>query len=115
MVANVNFVQHIYAGTLEFFYDAFGGSTIGAVWDHSVLTPRPFRVLADYSSIPIGQVSAITCNIHYDTFLTHDVIQTADKQKQKEQVKLNQTAVLAELQRLGEGLIKTIEVQKTHE
>ena len=42
-------------------------------------------------------------------------MQTADKQKQKEQVKLNQTAVLAELQRLGEGLIKTIEVQKTHE
>lgn len=45
--------QRIYAGTLEFFFDVYGGSVIGAVWDPSVLSPRPFRVLAEYSSAPV--------------------------------------------------------------
>lgn len=48
---NIDF-QHAYHGTLAFFFDSYGGSVIGAVWDPSLFVERPFRVLADYSSTP---------------------------------------------------------------
>ncbi|KAL5521182.1 hypothetical protein ACEPAG_9105 [Sanghuangporus baumii] len=89
-----NDLRRIYRGTLEFFFDSYGGNVIGAVWDPSLFEERPFRVLADYSTMPSNS-------------------DENPKRKSKGAVVLNQTAILAEIQRLGEGLVKSIEVQRS--
>ncbi|KAL5504875.1 UTP22 [Sanghuangporus vaninii] len=89
-----NDLNRIYHGTLEFFFDSYGGSAIGAVWDPSLFEERPFRVLADYSTMPSKS-------------------DENSKRKSKGTVVMNQTAVLTEIQRLGEGLVKSIEVQRS--
>lgn len=86
--------QHTYSGTLEFFYDIHGGTTIGALWEPSLSSKRPFRVLAGFSSRPDDTPSA-----------------PKSKAKPNEQVVLNRDSVLAEIERLGEGLVKSIVVQ----
>ncbi|EJD08517.1 Nrap protein [Fomitiporia mediterranea MF3/22] len=88
-------LKRMYQGTLAFFFDAYGGEVIGGVWDPGLVgVPRPFRVLADYSSTP----------------QTDDDTDTR-KRKASASVVLNQTTVLAEIRRLGEGLVRSIEVQ----
>ncbi|KAI5119545.1 hypothetical protein M0805_008531 [Coniferiporia weirii] len=87
-----NDLKRVFAGTLEFFFDPYGGSVIGAIWDPSLFDAKPLRVLADYSSMPLN----------------------AERNKPKGQVVLNQASVLAEIQRLGDGLVEVIEVQHAH-
>ncbi|THH05718.1 hypothetical protein EW145_g4591 [Phellinidium pouzarii] len=84
-------LQRVFAGSLEFFFDSFGGSVIGAVWDPTLSSAKPFRVLADYSSIPLTG---------------------KEKSSEKGQVMLNRESVLAEIQRLGDGLVEAIEEQR---
>jgi len=88
-------LRRVYTGTLQFFCDRFGGLTIGAVWDPSIAASRPFRVMAMYSSTP------------------HSEVTPNDKIKSKDLVVLNKSAVLTEIKRLGEGLVKSIEIQHT--
>jgi hypothetical protein len=49
-------LQRIYANTFKIFFDAFGGDQFGIVWDPSLKTPRPFRVLGEFSSMPVKKV-----------------------------------------------------------
>jgi U3 small nucleolar RNA-associated protein 22 len=79
---------------LEFFFDVHGGSTIGALWEPSLTSERAFRVLAGFSSQPI------------------QVETPGTKSKTSDQIVLNRAAVLAEIERLGAGLVKTIVVRK---
>lgn len=48
--------QSVYQDTALLFYDVLGGSSIGGVWQPMLKTPRPFRVLGGYSSIPASKV-----------------------------------------------------------
>ena len=48
--------QRIYAHTFKIFHDSLGGDRFGVVWDPSLKEPRPFRVLGQFSSIPIKKV-----------------------------------------------------------
>ncbi|PPQ69344.1 hypothetical protein CVT24_001638 [Panaeolus cyanescens] len=88
-----NDLQRIYADTFKIFYDPLGGDTFGAVWDPSLKEPRPFRVLGGFSSMPVKKEN--------------------DKAKDKGLVALNQTAIIAEIERLGKGIIKKIIIQRT--
>ncbi|KAH0579235.1 hypothetical protein H2248_003386 [Termitomyces sp. 'cryptogamus'] len=82
-------LQRIYSHTFKIFYDQFGGDRFGIVWDPSLKEPRPFRVLGEFSSIPVRK-------------------QENEKAKDKGLVVLNEAAVLSEIERLGSSLIKEI-------
>ena len=57
----------------------YGGDQFGGVWDPSVKQARAFRVLGGFSSVPVNK-----------------------------DVELNESGVLAEIERLGAGLVTTI-------
>jgi U3 small nucleolar RNA-associated protein 22 len=64
---------------------------MGAVWDPSVRTPRPFKTLSRFSSAP----------------------QTTDGGKDKDVVVLNKRAIIDEIKRLGRGLVKEIRMKSS--
>ncbi|KAG8821942.1 hypothetical protein FRC18_011163 [Serendipita sp. 400] len=83
----VNDLQRIYGDTVLFFYDKMGGTVIAGSWNPLVRQPKAFRALLGYSS-------------------------RADGQK-KGQVSLNVDAILGEIARMGQGLIKEIVKQSS--
>ncbi|RDB30862.1 Nucleolar protein 6 [Hypsizygus marmoreus] len=83
-------LQRIYMHTFKIFHDPFGGDHFGVVWDPSLKEPRPFRVLGEFSSIPVKKEN--------------------EKAKDKNLVVLNEAAILSEVERLGMGLVKQITV-----
>jgi len=84
-------LKHVFDGVIEFFYDPYGGTSVGGLWHPSVIKTRPFRVLAGYTTTP-----------HRFT--------TGKKGKETVLVDLNKASIYSEIQRMGEGLIKTIEI-----
>lgn len=63
------------------FYDVYGGDEFGGVWDASVRQARAFRVFGGFSGVPANKG-----------------------------VELNESGVLAEIERLGAGLVTAIVV-----
>ncbi|KAI0792762.1 Nrap protein [Abortiporus biennis] len=82
-------LARIYENTFKIFHDPFGGDRYGAVWDPSLKSPRPFRVMNGFSSIPVRKGEK-------------------EKEKDKGLVSLNTAAVLCEVQRMGTGLVSGI-------
>jgi hypothetical protein len=95
---------------MKIFHDSFGGDRIGLLWDPSVKSSRPFRVLGGYSSSPsCRQVGLI---IYGCARLLNRVYQEESRSgKDKTNISLNETGVLAEIERMGSGLIDHIIVQ----
>ncbi|KAG6887313.1 hypothetical protein C0992_012897, partial [Termitomyces sp. T32_za158] len=83
-------LQRIYGHTFKIFHDVFGGDRFGVVWDPSLKESRPFRVLGEFSSLPVRKEN--------------------EKAKHKGLVVLNENAVLSEIERLGSSLVKEIAV-----
>ncbi|KAI6044517.1 Nrap protein [Pisolithus marmoratus] len=83
-------LQATYSDTFKFFYDVYGGRYIGAIWLPIVSGVRPFRVMGGFSCTPMQKSS----------------------EKNKGTVVLNKQAVLDEIERLGVGLIKKVEVRE---
>ncbi|RKP24200.1 Nrap protein, partial [Syncephalis pseudoplumigaleata] len=67
-----------------FFYDRHGGTTIGVVWRRSMLAAKPLRVNLDYSTRP-GPTKQVVPNL---------------------------SAIVAEMARLGQGIVARVEVQR---
>ncbi len=88
----------MYSDTFKLFHDPLGGNRFGLVWDPSLKQPRAFRVLGGFSSIPVAKDNE------------KDVKNKKDKDGAL--VTLNVDAVLAEIERLGAGLVKSITVQE---
>ncbi|KAI6169695.1 Nrap protein [Pisolithus thermaeus] len=86
-------LQATYSDTLKFFYDVYGGHHIGAIWLPIVSGVRPFRVMGGFSSTPVAQ-------------------DQKSSERSKGTVVLNKQAVLDEIERLGTGLIKKVEVRE---
>ncbi|PVF96960.1 Nrap protein [Serendipita vermifera] len=76
-------LQRVYGQEIAFFYDALGGTVIAGSWNPLIREARPFRALLGYSSKP-----------------------QADKKKGH--VVLNEDAILEEIARMGQGMIKEI-------
>ncbi|KAI0353298.1 Nrap protein [Trametes cingulata] len=83
-------LTRVYADTMLLFYDPLGGDRIGAVWQPNLRTTRPFRVLGGFSSIPESKDGA------------------KGKEKEKGLVVLNETALFAEIQRIGGSLVRKV-------
>ncbi|TDL20253.1 Nrap protein [Rickenella mellea] len=91
-------LQRVYNGTAVFFYDPLGGTVIGGVWDPSLKEARLFRVLCGYSSIPERQITP----------------EAKSKNKTKDMIVLGEAAILAEIRRMGEGLVASIVVRNNN-
>ncbi|KAI0368535.1 Nrap protein [Pilatotrama ljubarskyi] len=83
-------LARVYADTVLLFYDPLGGDRIGAVWQPNLRTARPFRVLGGFSSIPESKDGP------------------KGKEKDKGMVVLNEHALFAEVQRIGDSLVRRI-------
>lgn len=79
----VDDLQRVYGDTIVFFYDRLGGTTIAGSWNPLLLKARTFRALLGYSTRVEGS-------------------------SKKAQVVLNVDGVLAEIARMGQGLIKEV-------
>jgi U3 small nucleolar RNA-associated protein 22 len=53
------FIKRTYKETLKVFYDPYGGTTFGIIFDPTLQVPRPFRVRNEYNGIPLAQVRNI--------------------------------------------------------
>ncbi|KAF8528430.1 Nrap protein [Hysterangium stoloniferum] len=87
-------LERVYGDTIEFFYDIYGGTTIGGVWNPAVLGNEegyPWRVLLGFSSTPLDAV--------------------VRNKKTISNVVLNIQGVLAEIARMGEGIVKKIRLK----
>ncbi|WFC98876.1 U3 snoRNP protein [Malassezia yamatoensis] len=80
----VELVHHLYPGILRLFYDQYGGTVIGGIWEQKLKHPHKFKVMLGYNAVPN---------------LSSEVV-------------LNTDAILAEISRLGFGLVKDIEKSK---
>ena len=100
--------QRIYAHTFKIFHDSFGGDRFGVVWDPSLKEPRPFRVLGQFSSVPINKVRPFCDLFRGNRPSTGGFVQENEKTKEKNLVQLNEAAILGEMERLGEGIVKQI-------
>ncbi|KAF8513050.1 Nrap protein [Gautieria morchelliformis] len=80
-------LQTAYGDVMELFYDVYGGTTIGGVWNPSVVRSEqhPWGVLLGFSSLPLAQ-----------------------QKKQKPGVSFNAEGVLSEIRRIGQGIVKSI-------
>ncbi|KAF8573710.1 hypothetical protein K439DRAFT_932497 [Ramaria rubella] len=96
-------LQRIYADTLELFYDIHGGTTIGGVWDPRVAGQQHgWRVFLGFSSVPASEESATIKDKEKGTG------KGARKGKSVPEVVFNAEGVLAEIARIGEGIVKSI-------
>ncbi|CAG8457739.1 9805_t:CDS:10 [Paraglomus occultum] len=89
--AYLNDLLKLYSNVALFFYDRYGGTTIGVLWKPSELSPRRWKATLEFSTMP-------------ETY-TSNVI-TSNK------VVPNQHAILAEMERLGSGLVTHVEITK---
>src|SRR5256885_3301320 len=52
----VNELKKIYSDTALLFYDKYGGTFIGLVWNPKNFVPKPWKVNIGFSSIPINLI-----------------------------------------------------------
>ncbi|KIY51281.1 Nrap protein [Fistulina hepatica ATCC 64428] len=82
-------LKRIYSNSCKLFHDPLGGDIIAGIWDPALLSPREFRVLGGFSSMPS---------------------ETEGKSdKRRAMVALNQRAILSEMKRIGQHLIQSIQ------
>lgn len=87
-------LNHAFGQAALFFFDTHGGSVVAGLWRPSVLGRKEWRVRLGWSSIPV----------------------LAEKGEEQGEAKdvcvVNKKGILAEIARLGEGLIKEITVKE---
>ena len=94
-----------------FFYDPYGGDQIGGIWLPTLRGSRQFKVLGGFSSTPLAKVSFV----HLHCLLCIALIAylwNKEKGKEKGLVVLNTSGILAEIGRMGNGMVKRISVRQ---
>jgi U3 small nucleolar RNA-associated protein 22 len=86
-----------------------GGDRFGGIWDPGLAKPMSFRVLSRFSSTPAPKVCLISSlkEKKSQTLMPFlfSMKQEKEKGKDRDTVLLNESAVLSEIVRMGEGLI----------
>lgn len=77
----VQLLQVLYAHAFTLFYDELGGTAVGGVWNKTLAKPHAFKVLLGHSSAPHTKGVVLNC-----------------------------AAILAEVERLGDGLVDGVDV-----
>jgi U3 small nucleolar RNA-associated protein 22 len=81
-------LERIYGDAVILFHDHLGGNVIGGVWNPAVQDARNFKVQLGFSSKPVA--------------LDGDV--------QSQMVRANEAGIIAEMMRLGQGLVEKVEI-----
>ncbi|KAJ9106826.1 hypothetical protein QFC19_002954 [Naganishia cerealis] len=81
-------LQRMYGHQIVFFHDRLGGTIIGGLWNPAILQHRTFKPFLGYSTKPV----------------------VGDEIKVSSMVEANKEGILAEIKRLGEGMVNSIEV-----
>lgn len=89
LISRICLSQRAFGDIFVLFHDANGGSVIGGLWNPAHQQPRNFKVQLDFSSRPVA--------LEGDT--------------QSQMVVLNEAGLVAELRRLGEGLVERVEMR----
>lgn len=87
--AFVGMLRALYSDSFRLYHDKHGGCVIGGLFNPSLDRERDFKVGLGFSSQPAS----------------------ANKGKKQTQVKLNKVAIMAEIERLGEGLVDKVELR----
>lgn len=83
-------LEHAFGSSALFFHDTYGGKVIAGLWRPSMLGRKEWRVRLGWSSVPI----------------------LSDDQTEKEMCVFNKEAVVAEMVRLGEGVVKEVKLKE---
>ncbi|SPC64141.1 uncharacterized protein UHOD_05221 [Ustilago sp. UG-2017b] len=81
-------LRGLYSDSFRLYHDKHGGNVIGGLFNPSLDRERDFKVGLGFSSCP-----------------------TSSKAEKKTQVQVNKVAIMAEIERLGEGLVEKVEVR----
>ncbi|RKP33714.1 Nrap protein [Dimargaris cristalligena] len=87
-------LQAIYKDTLMFFAEPYGSNVVGALWLPGAAKERPLRSDSQLNTVPVSRLS------------------DEPSKSSSGQVTLNADIVITEIKRLGEGVIKSITVQR---
>ncbi|KAI8149209.1 Nrap protein [Fennellomyces sp. T-0311] len=90
-------LERVYGDIVLLFHDQFGGDKIGVVWDPSTTAPKQWKVNVGYNSVPV--------DMNQDGFLEH----AKGKKEISKLVKPNFAAILREMDRLGSGIVDSIQ------
>ncbi len=86
-------LDHAFGSSALFFYDEYGGRVIAGLWKPGILGRKEWRVRLGWSSLPVPAEG--------DT-----------SEQGKEMCVLNKGAVVAEMVRMGNGLVREIEIKE---
>ncbi|KAI7853746.1 Nrap protein [Circinella umbellata] len=89
-------LERIYGDVILLFHDKFGGDKIGIVWNPTTAVPKQWKVNVGYNSVPV--------DMNKDGFLEP----AKGKSEISNLVKPNFAAILREMERLGHGIIESI-------
>jgi len=82
----VQVLESLYLDSMRLYFDHLGGAVIGGLFNPSLGKPRSFRVGLGFNSKPVDEK-------------TKDVV-------------LNEKDIIAEIERLGSGIVDRVEWQK---
>ncbi|EXJ73280.1 uncharacterized protein A1O5_03040 [Cladophialophora psammophila CBS 110553] len=85
-------LNHAFGSAALFFYDQYGGQVIAGLWKPNVLGRKEWRVRLGWSSVPVNS--------------------DGDAEEGKDMCVFNRDGVLAEMARLGEGIVRKIKVKE---
>ncbi|KIW74971.1 hypothetical protein Z517_11742 [Fonsecaea pedrosoi CBS 271.37] len=85
-------LNHAFGSAALFFYDRYGGTVIAGLWRPTVSGRKEWRVRLGWSSVPVKS--------------------EGEGEEGKDMCVFNQDGVLAEMARLGEGLVREIKIKK---
>ncbi|CAB5091673.1 uncharacterized protein OCT59_010412 [Rhizophagus irregularis] len=112
----VNELKKIYSDTALFFYDKYGGSFIGLVWNPINFIPKPWKVNTGFSSCPVGLIPSGERNKVLANKDDSKIQRIQNDKKKKNDdsrmVIINTKAIILEIERLGNGLVEKIELKK---
>ncbi|KIW28320.1 uncharacterized protein PV07_07995 [Cladophialophora immunda] len=85
-------LHHAFGSAALFFHDRYGGQVIAGLWKPTVLGRKEWRVRLGWSSVPVKS--------------------EGEAEQGKDMCVFNRDGVLAEMARLGEGLVREIKVKE---
>lgn len=98
--AFVALLRSLYSDSMRLYHDPYGSPIIGGIFNPLLAgEKRRFKVAAGFNALPVAA--------------SESGVPEGKGQGSRDEVVLNTSAVLAEIERLGEGLVKRVEVRKS--
>jgi len=97
-------VQRLYGDSILVFFDVYGGSVIGLLWNPAKFTPRSLKPFLGYNAKPAQTKTEVS---------SWSFVGFPFANNQAAHVEMDKMAVLAEITRMGQGLIERVDVKRS--